>query len=90
MELACFLVDFPELINGPVSLKQDDPNLVRFVRQNYLKNPINPASDVRYFVRGSSKASNYKSVKSRGQSKRYLTEVKYSQNWVFLTANGFL
>ena len=41
-----FQVDFPELINGPVSLKQDDPNLVRFVRQHHLNHPIDPANDV--------------------------------------------
>ncbi len=32
-----YQVDFLELFDGPVSLKQDDPNLVRFIRNNFLK-----------------------------------------------------
>ena len=32
--------------------------------------------------------SNYETVKSMWDSKRYLTGVKYGKNWGFMTANG--
>ena len=34
-----FKVDFLELFDGPVSLKQDDPNLVRFILQKFIQHP---------------------------------------------------
>jgi hypothetical protein len=52
-----YQVDFLELFDGPVGLKQDDPNLIRFIRQTFLKTPnkMNPeksevASDYLYKI----------------------------------------